>query len=164
MIICLLLVVAALVASNALLITVLQRQLVDQLDERLRTAAAAAVRLPDPSAVPDVTAPPVRDAVERQLTGDVYVVRLNADGSVSQRPRHAVGDAPELPRLDATAVAARGGDPFEAPGGDHDWRVIAQPVRSLPRQDGNGGGGGKGKGKGAPPPREASSWPARWRR
>ncbi|WEV26331.1 HAMP domain-containing sensor histidine kinase [Streptomyces sp. 71268] len=138
-IICLLLVVAALLASNALLITLLQRQLVDQMDERLRTAAAAAVRLPDPGTHPDATAPPERDAVERQLTGDVYVVRLNADGSLSQRPRPAVGDVPELPRLDAAAVAARGGAPFEASGDGHDWRVIAQPAPSPPRQNGDGG-------------------------
>lgn len=135
-IICLLLVVAALLASNALLITLLQRQLVDQLDERLRTAAAAAAQRPDLSKDPDATAPQARDAVERQLNGDVYVVLLNADGSVSQSLSPAVGDAPELPRLDTAAVAARGGDPFQAPGGG-DWRVIAQPVRSLPRQDGD---------------------------
>ncbi|MEU7403707.1 HAMP domain-containing sensor histidine kinase [Streptomyces sp. NPDC044948] len=134
-IICLLLVVAALLASNALLITLLQRQLVDQLDERLRTAAAAAAQLSDLSKDPEATAPRVRDAVERQMTGDVYVARLNADGSLSQTQRSADGDAPKLPRLDTTAVATRGGAPFQASGGSSDWRVIAQPVRSLPRQD-----------------------------
>ncbi|QKW48766.1 sensor histidine kinase [Streptomyces buecherae] len=139
LIICLLLVVAALLASNALLITLLQRQLVDQLDERLRTAATAAARLPDLGENSDVTAPPVRDAVERQLIGDVYVARLNADGRVSRSLRPAVGDVPELPRLDTAAVATRGGDPFEASGGGSDWRVIAQPVRSSPRQDADRG-------------------------
>ncbi|MFK0174287.1 sensor histidine kinase [Streptomyces sp. NPDC090306] len=133
-IICLLLVVAALLASNALLITLLQRQLVEQLDERLGTAAAAAAQLPDLSDKTDATAPPSRDAVERQLTGDVYVVRLSADGGLSQSLRPSVGDAPELPRLDAAAVAARGGEPFQASGGGSDWRVIAQPVRFSSRQ------------------------------
>ncbi|MGV2920338.1 sensor histidine kinase [Streptomyces alfalfae] len=140
-IICLLLVVAALLASNALLITLLQRQLVDQLDERLRTAAAAAAQLPDLGKGPDATVPQVRDAVERRLTGDVYMVRLNADGGVAQILRPAAGDAPELPRVDTAAVAARGGEPFQTSGGGSDWRVIARPERPLAHQGSDGDGG-----------------------
>ncbi|MGW6459974.1 sensor histidine kinase [Streptomyces sp. NPDC055078] len=136
--ICLLLVVAALLTGNALLVTLLERQLVDQLDERLRTAAAAAAKLPDLTEDLDATAPQVRDAVERELTGDFYVARLGADGRLRQTPRPAVGHAPHLPFLDTAAVEARGTGPFQAPAqsGGSDWRVIATPVRPpSPQQE-----------------------------
>ncbi|MGW4028641.1 sensor histidine kinase [Streptomyces sp. NPDC004838] len=135
--ICLLLVVAALLVGNALLVALLQRQLVDQLDERLRTAAAAAARLPDLTEESDASAPHVRDAVERELTGDVYVARFGADGRLRQTLRPAVGRAPHLPSLDTAAVEARGTGPFQAPaqGGGSEWRVIAVPVEPSPRQE-----------------------------
>lgn len=142
LIICVLLVVAALLAGNALLVTLLQRQLVDQLDDRLGTAASAAARLPGLGEDPAATAPEVRDSVERRLTGDVYVVRLDADGRVAQTVRRATGKAPGLPHLDAAAVEARGGEAFRAPGGGSDWRVVVRPMRSSPWQDGDTSSGG----------------------
>ncbi|WP_367048605.1 HAMP domain-containing sensor histidine kinase [Streptomyces sp. Je 1-332] len=135
-IICLLLVVTALLASNALLVTLLQRQLVDQLDERLRTAATAAARFPDTEAGTGATAPKVREAVERELTGDVYAARLRADGTVAQTLRPARGAPPRLPRLNAGAINARGVHPFQAAGDGNDWRVIAQPLPSPRQQQG----------------------------
>jgi two-component system, OmpR family, sensor kinase len=129
--ICLLLVVAALIASNALLVTLLERQLVRQLDDRLRTAATAATRLPDLTGTPAATASQVRGAVERGLTGDIYIAYLDAEGRIERtlRPATDGSSAPRLPVLDARAVDARGERPFQAPardGGD-DWRVIAVP-------------------------------------
>ncbi|MGW4762144.1 ATP-binding protein [Streptomyces pseudogriseolus] len=134
--ICLLLVVAALLASNALLVTLLQRQLVDQLDERLRSAATAAARLSDLTdltdlaRVPGDTGPRARDVVESELTGDVHVVHLDAEGRVRRTPRAATTGAPRLPKLDRAAVEARDERPFEdtAAGGGEKWRVIAVPV------------------------------------
>ncbi|CAM5543586.1 hypothetical protein SALBM217S_07803 [Streptomyces griseoloalbus] len=134
--ICLLLVVAALLASNALLVTLLQRQLVDQLDERLRSAATAAARLSDLTDLTDLaripgdTGPRARDVVEGELTGDVHVVYLDAEGRVRRTPRPAATGAPRLPKLDRAAVEARDERPFEATavGGGENWRVIAVPV------------------------------------
>jgi two-component system, OmpR family, sensor kinase len=128
--ICLLLVVAALLASNALLVTLLQRQLVRQLDDRLRTAATAAARLPDLTGIPAATAPQVRGAVERGLTGDIYVAYLDAEGRIERTLRSAAGSAPRLPLLDGRAVDARGERPFQVPARDgaDDWRVIAVPL------------------------------------
>ncbi|WP_255949854.1 sensor histidine kinase [Streptomyces odontomachi] len=127
--VCLLLVVAALLASNALLVTLLQRQLVHQLDDRLRTAATATAALPDLVDAPGRAAPQVREAAERELTGDVYVAYVDAAGRLRRTLRPAAGAAPRLPVLDTSAVGARGARPFQAPakGGD-DWRVIATPV------------------------------------
>ncbi|MFJ8787911.1 ATP-binding protein [Streptomyces sp. NPDC102462] len=132
--ICLALLVVALLASNALLVTLLQRQLVHQLDNRLYTAATVAARLPDLSKAPGGTAPSqVRDAVEQELTGDAYVAYLHADGRVRQNLRPATGSAPRLPVLTASAVAARGGRPFLATAGDGsgDWRAIAVPLAAA---------------------------------
>ncbi|NGO44790.1 sensor histidine kinase [Streptomyces ureilyticus] len=132
-IISLLLLVVALLGSNALLVALLQRSLVQQLDDRLYTAATVAARLPDVpdlSEAPGDTAPQVRDTVERELTGDVHLAYLDPDGHVRRILRPANGSAPELPTLDATAVDARGGQPFEAPAenGGAPWRVIAAPL------------------------------------
>ncbi|MFI2423925.1 hypothetical protein ACH5A7_07430 [Streptomyces sp. NPDC018955] len=133
MAICLLLVVAALPASNALLVTLLQRQLVGRLDERLRSAASAAARLPDLAdlaGIPGGTGPRVRDVVESELTGDVYVAYLDAEGRVRRTPRPAATGAPRLPELDRAAVEARDERPFEATarGGGENRRVIAVPL------------------------------------
>ncbi|MFD5383586.1 hypothetical protein ACFWMG_01175, partial [Streptomyces sp. NPDC127074] len=76
----LLLLVVALLGSNALLITLFQRDLVHQLDQRLRTAATATARLTD---LPDVAgdrSPQVRDTVEQHLTGDIYLAYLGSNG------------------------------------------------------------------------------------
>ena len=148
-IISLLLLVVALLGSNALLVALLQRSLVQQLDDRLHTAATVAARLPD---VPDLsdtpgdTAPQVRDTVERELTGDVHLAYLDPDGHVRRILRPATGSAPELPTLDAAAVDARGGQPFEAPAenGGAPWRVIAT---TMDAPDGERQENGKGKGQ-----------------
>ncbi|MER5223517.1 sensor histidine kinase [Streptomyces flaveus] len=129
-IISLLLLVVALLGSNALLVALLQRSLVHQLDGRLHTAARVAARLPDLSGTPGDTAPQVRDTVERELTGDVYLAYLDSDGRVQRVLRPATASAPELPTLDAAAVDVRSGHPFEASaenGGDA-WRVIVVSV------------------------------------
>jgi len=120
-----LLVVAALLASNALLVTLLERQQVGQLDDRLRTAATAAARLPDGAEAPSETAPKVPDVLADGLTGGVYVAYLDAQGRVRRTLRAGGDDSPDLPVLDAAAVADRGGRPFQVPAtnGADDWRV-----------------------------------------
>ncbi|WP_413754847.1 ATP-binding protein [Streptomyces sp. MMBL 11-3] len=129
-----LLVIAALLASNALLVTLLQRQLVHQLDDRLRAATVAAARLSDGAETPGEAAPRVRDAVERELTGDIYVAYLDADGQVEETPRPPKNSAPQLPELDLEAVNSRDGRPFQSSArkGNGEWRVIAEPLNSEP--------------------------------
>jgi len=130
LVISLLLLVAALLASNAVLVTLLQRNLVQQLDDRLRAAATVATGPADLVDATGAGVPQARDAVERELTGDVYLALLGADGQVRVVLRPATGSAPDLPTLDAAAVDARDGRPFEAPAtvGDHPWRVVAAPL------------------------------------
>lgn len=123
----LLLVVAALLASNASLVTLLERQLVHQLDDRLRTAATAAARLPDPDPTPADDPPRLRAAAEGELTGgDAYVAHLDAKGRIRHALSPAADSVPRLPVLDSASVEARDERPFQVPdsGGGDDWRVI----------------------------------------
>ncbi|MEV7143867.1 sensor histidine kinase [Streptomyces tauricus] len=138
----LLLVVTALLASNAVLVTLLERQLVHQLEDRLRAAAVTAARLSNLEDVPGETAPELREAVERDLTGDVYVVYLDSEGQLRRTLRPATHSTPPLPVLDTAAVAGRGQRPFQvtAKGDGEDWRVIATPL--TPGQDVEAGNGG----------------------
>ena len=127
LVICLLLLIAALLGSNGVLAVLLQRNLVQQVDDRLRAAATVATREASPTGA---ATPQVRDAVERELTGDVYLAQLSADGRVQRVLRPATGSAPQLPKLDRAALSVRGGHPFDAPaaGGTDAWRVVAVPA------------------------------------
>lgn len=126
----LLLVVAALLASNALLVTLLERQLVHQLDDRLRTAATTAARLPNLDRAPADNPPRLRGTAEGELTGDAYVAYLDAKGRIRHTLRPAADSDPRLPVLDRASVEARDERPFRAPDSDSggDWRVIAVPA------------------------------------
>ncbi|MFL9652180.1 sensor histidine kinase [Streptomyces sp. PB17] len=127
----LLLVVAALLTSNALLVTLLQRQLTQQLDDRLRTITTAAARLPVPADAPDGAPSVAPDTAERELVGDVQVAYLDADGRARRTLRLATESVPpELSALDSEAVAARDGRPFTVPAEDDgEWRVVAMSLR-----------------------------------
>ncbi|BET52777.1 HAMP domain-containing sensor histidine kinase [Kitasatospora aureofaciens] len=128
----LLLVVAALLTSNALLVTLLERQLTQQLDDRLRTITTAAARLPVPAEVPDGTPPVAADTAERELVGDVYVAYLDVEGRAGRTLRLATESVPELSGLDSEAVAARDGRPFTVPAEDGgEWRVVAMPLHPV---------------------------------
>ncbi|NVI93225.1 HAMP domain-containing histidine kinase [Actinomadura sp. BRA 177] len=118
-----LLLVAALLGSTGLVLRQLQHDLIKQVDERIRSTAAVAARLPTLPDVAGEDAPQVRDTVEEQLIRDVYLAYLGPGGDVQRVIRPASGDPPELPRLDTAAVAGRDGEPFHA----DDWRVVAVP-------------------------------------
>lgn len=126
------LLVAALLASTGLVIDQLQRELVRQLDERVKGVAAVTARLPDLPDVLSKDAPQVRENVEQLWLPDVYVTALAPDGQVTHVIRQATGPAPQLPRLDAAAVAKRDGKPFsaEAASGGETWRAVAVPSAS----------------------------------
>ncbi|TDC52506.1 HAMP domain-containing histidine kinase, partial [Actinomadura sp. KC345] len=131
----LLLLVAALLSSNGLVIGQLRHDLVGQVDERIRGLATVAARLPSLPEVAVEDVPQVRATVEQQLIRDVHLAYLGPDGGVDRVVRAAAGRPPELPRLDAAAVAGRGGRPFRVPatGGGDGWRVVA-----VPRAGGDG--------------------------
>lgn len=131
LVISLLLLVAALLGSNVLLITLLERDLVQQLDSRLHTAAAVAARLTDLSDVlRDQVPQEERDTPVQQLTGDVHMAYLDPDGRVRRVARRAERSAPELPVLDTAAVEKHQDRPFEVPAADGGttWRVIVRPL------------------------------------
>ena len=135
LVIVLLLLVPALLGSSAVLAVLLQRNLVDQLDDRPEAAAALAAHPPAVPATPGDAGPAnatpqVRSALEGALAGDLHLVVLRPDGGVQQVIRPATGSPPQLPALDAAAVDARGGRPFEVPAraGVHGWRVVATPA------------------------------------
>ena len=134
-----LLLVAALLGSNVLVIGLLRRDLVRQLDERIRTAATVTARLPYLPDLGGEKAPQARDTLEQQLIGDTYLAYLAPDGRVERVIRPATGSPPELPRLDTEGIAERGGRPFQAAasGSGHAWRVVARPRTG----EGNGSGG-----------------------
>ncbi|WP_030741513.1 sensor histidine kinase [Streptomyces sp. NRRL F-5135] len=141
----LLLLVVALLVSNALVVALLQRDLVRQLDDRLRVAATVSARLTDAAGLTDLSdaaddrAQRARDAVGQQLIGDVHVVGLGADGRVLRVVRPAAGSPPALPRLDAAAVGGLDGRSFEVPAvdGEGAWRVVAVPL-DVPEAQGGG--------------------------
>ncbi|MFD6904444.1 ATP-binding protein [Streptomyces sp. NPDC060077] len=135
------LLVAALLGGSALVVTLLQRDLVGQLDDRLRTAATVTSRFTGLAEVAGDRTPQVRRSVERRLTGDVHVAYLDPAGRALRVVRPAAGSDPVLPGLDAAAVAERDGRAFEVPARDGGaaWRAIALP---LDGPDGRSAGGG----------------------
>ncbi|MFD8453557.1 sensor histidine kinase [Streptomyces coelicoflavus] len=136
LVITLFLLTVALFGSTGLAVDQLQRGLVAQLDERVRSVAEVTARLPAlPRAVGEDDASQVREAVELRWARDVYVAYLTPDGRVERVVRPAVRQPPALPRLDSSAVGDRSGDPFtvKSEDGAADWRVIA-----LPRATGTG--------------------------
>ncbi|MFE1053808.1 sensor histidine kinase [Streptomyces rochei] len=128
----LLLVVAALLTSNALLVTLLQRQLTQQLDDRLRAITTTAARLPVPADTPDGAPSVAPDTAGRELVGDVYVAYLDAEGRARRTLRPTTESLPEIPTLDSEAVAAYDDQPFTVSAEDGGtWRVIAMPQQPV---------------------------------
>ncbi|GAA1005193.1 HAMP domain-containing sensor histidine kinase [Streptomyces thermogriseus] len=149
LVISLLLLVAALLGSNILLITLLERDLVQQLDNRLHAAVTVAARFDDLSdALRDRVPQEMRDTPAQQVIADVHLAYLGPDGRVRRVVRQAERSAPELPVLDAAAVGERRGRPFEVPAADGGaaWRVIARPLdgpdRARTGQEGRAADGG----------------------
>ncbi|WP_307853626.1 sensor histidine kinase [Streptomyces tagetis] len=125
----LVLVVAALLGSTGLVVDQLRRTLVQQLDERVHSAAVVAQRLLGLEELIGEGRFPARDTVEQEGLRDLYAARLGADGQVESLIRPAAGAPPALPRLDSAAVGHRGGEPFTVDSlhGSEQWRVVALP-------------------------------------
>jgi two-component system, OmpR family, sensor kinase len=127
----LVLLVAGLAVSNVLVIGALRGHLETRVDEQVSPLATAFSRLP-----PRILDADRSGTVSRGLTGrtdlltDLYVAHLTQDGAVDnvvRTPESGRPAGPRLPRLDAAAVAAHGGRPFELAGrgGGDRWRVVA---------------------------------------
>jgi two-component system OmpR family sensor kinase len=125
---------AGLFAGGAIVIGSLQTFARDRVDRQLRPLAAIASIVPldlvgsYSSRVPELDLAEVLDFI-----GEISIAYVGADGAVSRTVRLPGGSAspgPELPRLDAAAVAAREGRPFDVPAvsGNGRWRVIALPL------------------------------------
>ncbi|AZM64782.1 two-component sensor histidine kinase [Streptomyces sp. WAC 01420] len=127
----------ALLGGSALVVTLLQRDLVGQLDDRLRTAATVTSRFAGLADLARDLTPQARQSVEQRLTGDIHVVHLDPDGRERRTVRPAVANPPVLPELDSAAVAARDGRAFEVPARDGGpaWRAVALPLEG-PEADG----------------------------
>ncbi|WP_315987591.1 HAMP domain-containing sensor histidine kinase [Actinomadura sp. HBU206391] len=138
------LVAIGLTVGYAIVIGALAGYQTDRIDDRIRPTAELMSRAPAipqnqrsrPPSPQDLT--PVFD-----MLGFSYLAYVLPDGGTAQVVHHpsAEGRAgPRLPRLDAAAVAARGGRPFDVPDepGSSRWRVIVLRIESpaLPLADG----------------------------
>ncbi|MEU9836809.1 HAMP domain-containing sensor histidine kinase [Streptosporangium sp. NPDC048047] len=140
----LLLITSALLASGLALggsfaVEWFRSALVERVDGRLLTLGGLAAALP-PGMWTERS--PGALAVQGRVAGldmitEVYLARLAPDGTVREETRlpsrpgtaGAAVDGPELPVLDAAAVAARARRPFAAGGrGPESWRVVVLPV------------------------------------
>jgi two-component system OmpR family sensor kinase len=116
------LLVAGMVASDAVVLVALRKPLVERVDMQVMLAAGVLSGIPKPlleslagqaPAVPDDTP-----------FDNLYLAYLDEDGKPTMSL--AGPSTPALPTLDRASVVARHGDPFEVPG----WRVLALPARS----------------------------------
>lgn len=140
------LVAAALLASGVAAVSLMQSYLIGQVDKQLievvtspnladqlalldsRTSAGGdRVTAPAPAGATNV--PPLPGA-KPPLPSEFYVAVIGADGEVLASAGSAFTDVqPDLPTLDATAVATRAGVPFTVPsqGAGPQWRVVVVP-------------------------------------
>jgi two-component system, OmpR family, sensor kinase len=122
LLIALTLLTVGMVASDAVVLVTLRGPLMERVDLQLRLASGVLVHLPEPL-VRVVGEERSKSTVDTEIVDTLYLAFLDGDGEVTLE----VGGGrtrPELPVLDADAVAMRGEQPFEVPG----WRVIAQPT------------------------------------
>jgi two-component system OmpR family sensor kinase len=118
---------AGLVVSNLLVLGALRDHLDKRVDEQVRPLATAFSRLPPRLLPPDRSDTFPRGLIGRtDLLTDLYVAHLTQDGTIDSVVRTPESGRPVLPRLDAAAVAAHGGRPFEVAGrgGGDRWRVV----------------------------------------
>ena len=133
----------SLVTGNAL-----RAYMVDRVDAQLRASAQVFAVLPPTVAKTGAAGkpPPGLSSFSTEVLGNPVITYVDKDGVVESSidslagPKRT-GDAPgpDLPGLDASAVAARAGKPFTVAGtsGDTRWRSIAVP--RVPRATLRGG-------------------------
>ncbi|MEV8538196.1 HAMP domain-containing sensor histidine kinase [Streptomyces sp. NPDC051572] len=136
----------SLVTGNAL-----RAYMVDRVDAQLRASAQVFALLPPTVAKngADGKMPPGLTDFSTEVLGNPVITYVDKDGVVESSIDSLAGpkrtedaSGPDLPGLDASAVAARAGKAFTVAGtsGDTRWRSIAVP--RVPRAVLSGGGGG----------------------
>ncbi|MEV5410359.1 HAMP domain-containing sensor histidine kinase [Thermopolyspora sp. NPDC052614] len=125
---------AGLLIGGGLVIGTLQTLLQDRVDKQLRPIASIASLVPIDVFSGYASRVPQLNLEENfDLIADISITYLAPDGAAlrtARLPRESDAPGPELPRLDAAAVAARAGKPFDVPAtsGGGRWRVIALPL------------------------------------
>lgn len=121
------LLVTGLAVSNVLITRSLRGHLVSQVDDQTQRLAGVISHLPPRIVSGNESVLGRSIAARSNLISDLYIAELAPDGGTEGvlRPPSSTG-TPELPRLDAAAVAARHRRPFEVPnhGDGARWRVF----------------------------------------
>jgi len=129
LLICVALLAVGFTVSGTVISEVLRGHLVKRVDSQLvqLTTLFAAV---SPEAIPafDPAVLPAELGTRLDLVGDIEIAYLRPDGSVERLMRRTDRDGPDLPRLDAAAVAAKGGQAFGVAG----WRAVTLPRAAQP--------------------------------
>lgn len=115
------LLIAGMVASDAVVLVALRKPLVERVDLLVTIAAGVLTTVPEPLLDRLAENGPIP---RNTPASDFYLAYLDADGATSISLHGPA--VPELPTLDRTTVLAHRGQPFEVPG----WRVITLPARS----------------------------------
>jgi two-component system OmpR family sensor kinase len=120
------LLVVGLVLSGAAALTLLERSLIDQLDEPLRAAARDIAK--DALAGNAIGLEQTTD--RGLLPSDYQVIFLDPSGVVLGTMARDTTNTPAVTGITAAQVSARGGQPFTVEGssGHGHWRVLALPV------------------------------------
>ncbi|UBU11983.1 sensor histidine kinase [Nonomuraea gerenzanensis] len=131
------LLVVGLVVISSVVVRQLEHQLLARVDAQLAPMSRALATVP-----PDLLdrlqtqvgqGPLAADSLDLITRG--YAGYLSAGGVVLRSFGDRAG--PHLPRLDAAAVTARGGEPFTVAGDDgQEWRAVVLPARGTTRHSG----------------------------
>jgi two-component system OmpR family sensor kinase len=121
----LLLVTLAITLTGLFTVRLLRGYLVERVDHQLRAASKPWRGPPEPLPLPLPGARPLRSF------GLFHTVVLDSGGGVARTLSESTEEfTPDLPRLTASDVAARGGRPFTVESHEPDgpsWRVVAEP-------------------------------------
>lgn len=134
------LLVVGLAVISSVVLRQLETQLLARVDAQLTPLSRVLSAIPPEalSRLQGLTGRVPLDVGELDLIETVYAAYLSADGSVLRELRDATG--PDLPRLDAAAVAARAGEPFTVTGSDgQEWRAMALPRAAMGRSTAHSG-------------------------
>ncbi|MGN9908502.1 HAMP domain-containing sensor histidine kinase [Phytohabitans sp. LJ34] len=135
LLICVALLAVGFTVSGAVVSEVLRGHLVKRVDSQL-TQLTTLLSGVSPAAIPgfDPAVLPAELSTRLDLVDGIEIVYLRADGGVERVMHNAGTGRPDLPRLDAAGVAARGGHPFTVADvdGGAEWRVVALPRSATP--------------------------------
>ncbi|MFG2819494.1 ATP-binding protein [Kitasatospora sp. NPDC048365] len=140
LVLALLLVTTGLVVSDTLVLGTVRGQLVERADQQLRRTADQLARRVPARALQQPNPLSQQQPGRRVALPSQFVVQyLGADGSPQSTIRQPMADtdpSPQLPGMNAAALAERKGHPFTAPAGrDGHWRTLVMPVQRANQTD-----------------------------